>query len=104
MLVAVCWLLLDALEYRDKSRSSEVAIVASYSCWKPRFLVGRLIGVCYLLTSVQNLGSQLVFGVGSARWPDRPHQNGVAHWFCLIAASDVSVAVHGEKTGGNGVE
>ena len=45
-----------------------------------------------------------MFGVGSARWPDRPHQNGVAHWFCLIAASDVSVAVHGEKTGGNGVE
>ena len=30
---------------------------ASYPCWKPVFLVGRLIDVCSLLTSMQNLGS-----------------------------------------------
>ena len=72
VLAAVCRLLLEAPECRGKLTSSEAAIVASYSCWKMRILVGRLIGVCSLLTSMQNLGSSPVFGVGSARWPDGP--------------------------------
>ena len=42
-------------------------------------------------TSMQNLGSQLVFGVGSARWPDGPHQSGVAHGFNLNPVSGVGV-------------
>ena len=66
------------------------------------FLVGKLIGVCSLLTSVQTLGSQPVFGVGSARWPDRPPKSGLAHGFSLIPVSGVSVVVDGEKTGGTG--
>ena len=48
VLAAVCWLLLEAPECRGKLRSSEAVIVASYSCWNPMFLVGRLIGVCSL--------------------------------------------------------
>ena len=52
----MCWLLLGAPECQGKSRSLEAAIVASYSCWKPMFLVGRLIGVYSQLTSMQNLG------------------------------------------------
>ena len=44
LLAAECWLLLDAPECRGKLRSSEAVIVASYSCWKLMFLVGRLIG------------------------------------------------------------
>ena len=40
VLAAVCWLLLDAPECQGKLRSSEAAIVESYSCWKPTFLVG----------------------------------------------------------------
>ena len=56
---AVCWLLFDAPECRGKLRSSKAAIVASYSCWKPMFLVGRLIGVCSPLTSVQSRIGQM---------------------------------------------
>ena len=74
------------------------------------FLVGRLIGVCSLLTSMQNLGSP-VFGIGAARWPDGPPQSGVAQEFNLIPVSGVgeavgavSEAVGDEKIGGNGVE
>ena len=66
------------------------------------FLVGRLIGVCSLLTSMQNLGSEPVFGVGSARWPEGPPQSGVAHGFSLIPVSGVGVVVGGKKMGGNG--
>ena len=68
------------------------------------FLVGRLIGVCSLLTSMQNLGFLPVFGVGSAGWPDGPPKSGVAHGFSLIPVSGVGVEVSDEKTGGNGVE
>ena len=57
VLACECRLLLDAPECRGKLRSSETAIVASYSCWKLLFLVGRLIGVCSPLTSMQILGS-----------------------------------------------
>ena len=39
-----------------------------------------------------------VFGVGSARRPDGPPQNGVAHGFSLIPVSGVGVVVDGEKT------
>ena len=66
------------------------------------FLVGRLIGVCSLLTSMQNLGSQPESEVGSARQPDGPHQSGVARGFSLIPLSGVGVAVGGKKMGGNG--
>ena len=86
----VCWLLLDALECRGKLRSSESAIVAS--C------------VCSPLTSMQNLGSWPMFGVGPNRWPDGPPQSGVAHGFGLIPVSGVGVVVDGEKTRGNGAE
>ena len=104
VLAAECKLLLDAPERRGKLRSSEAAIVASYSCWKPMFLVGRLIGVCSPLTSMQNLGSQPVFEVGSARWPDGPPQSAVAHGFGLIPVSGVGEVASDEKIGGNGVE
>ena len=56
LLAAECWLLPVARECRGKLGFLEAAIVASYSCWKPMFLAGKLIGVCSLLTSVQNLG------------------------------------------------
>ena len=39
----------------------EEGTVASLSSWKLLFLVGRLTGVCQLLTSMQNLCSKLVF-------------------------------------------
>ena len=94
LLAAVCWPLLDAPECRRKLRSSEAVIVTSYSCWKLMFLVERLIGVCSPLTSVQNLGSQPVFGIGSARWPDGPPRSGVAQKFNLIPVSGVSEAVN----------
>ena len=68
------------------------------------FLVGRLINVCSLLTSMQNLGSQPVFGIGWARRPDGPPQSGVAQRFSLIPVSGVGVVVDGEKIGRNGVE
>ena len=42
-----------------------------------------------------------VFGVGSARWPDGPHQSGVAHGFSLIAVSGVGVVEDEVKTEGN---
>ena len=100
MLAAVCRLLLDA-ERRGRLRSSEAAIVASFSSWKMLILVGRLIGVCSLLTSMQNLGPQPVFGVGSASWPDGAPQNGVAHGFSLIPVSGVGVVVDEVKTEGN---
>ena len=61
LLATMCWLLLEAPECRGTLSSSEAVIVTSYSCWKLTFLVGRLIGVCSLLTSMQNLGSQPVF-------------------------------------------
>ena len=51
--------------------------------WKPMFLVGRLIGVCSPLTSMQNLGSKPVFGIGPARWP------GSAQGSSLIPVSGV---------------
>ena len=57
LLAAVCWLLLEAPECRGKLRSSGAVIVESYSCWTLMFLIGRLIGVSSLLTSMQNLGS-----------------------------------------------
>ena len=57
VLAAVCWLLLDAPECRGKLRFSETELVASYSCWTPMFLVGKLTGVCSLPTSMQHLGS-----------------------------------------------
>ena len=84
----LCWLLLHAPECRGKLGSSEAAIVASYSCWKPMFLVGRLIGVC------SDIGAELglINQVGSARWPDGPPQSGVGHGFSLIpVASSVAV-------------
>ena len=48
--------------------------------------------------SMHNLGSYPVFRVGSARWPDGPHQSGVAHGFSLIPVS--GVVVDEGKTGG----
>ena len=101
VLAGVCRLLLDAPECRGRLRSSEAAIVASLSSWKLHFLVGRLIGVCSLLTSMQNSGSKPVFGVGAARWPDGPPQSGVAHGFSLIPVNDFGVAVEEVKTGRN---
>ena len=89
MLAAECRLLLAA-ECRGKSKSSEAAIVASFSSWK-----------CSLLTSMQKTGSLPVFGVGSARWPDGPPQSDVAHGFSLIPVSGVGVAVDEVKTGVN---
>ena len=44
-----------------------------------------------------------VFGVGSAKRPDGPHQSGVAHGFCLIPVSGVGVVADEVKTGGNGM-
>ena len=41
-----------------------------------------------------------VFGVGSARWPGRSTQSGVAHKFTLIPVSGVGGAVDESKTGG----
>ena len=58
-------------------------------------------GECSLLTWMQNLGSQPVFGVGSARWPDSPPQSGVAHGFDLIPVSGVGVVVDEIKKEGN---
>ena len=108
LLAAVCWLLLDAPECRGKLRSSEAVIVASYSCWKLMLMVGKLIGVCSLLTLMQNTASQPVSGIGSARWPDGPLQSGVPQPFNLSgvgeAVGGVSEAVGDERTGGNGVE
>ena len=101
VLAGVCRLLLDAPECRGRLRSSEAAIVASLSSWKLHFLVGRLIGVCSLLTSMQNSGSKPVFGVGAARWPDGPPQSGVAHGFSLNPVSGVGVVEDEVKTGGN---
>ena len=55
------------------------------------------------MTSMQNLGSSPVFGVGPARWPDGPTQSGVAHGFSLISVSGVGVVLDGVKTRGNGI-
>ena len=91
--------------------SSEAMIVASYSCWKPMFLVGRLIGVCSLSTSMRNLGLQPVLGIGPARRPGSPHPSEVAQGFGLIPVDSVgevagvgSEVASEEKIGGNGVE
>ena len=111
LLPVICWLLLEAPKCRGKLRSSDTVIVASYSYWKLMFLVGRLIGVCSLLTMRQNLGSQHVFGIGSARWPEGPLPSGVTQRFYLIPVSGVREAVNGntdeegcEKIRGKGIE
>ena len=51
----------------------------------------------------------VVFGIGSARWPDGPPESGVAQGFNQIPVSGVGEAVGGvseavgdEKIGGNG--
>ena len=50
------WMLRE-VECWGRSKSSEAAIVASFSRLKLLFLDGRLVGVSSLLTSMQNLGS-----------------------------------------------
>ena len=67
------------------------------------FLVGRLIGVCSLLTSMQNLGSKPVFGIGPARWPGSPSPSGTAQGFGEVVGG-VNKVVSEKKIGGNGVE
>ena len=54
--------------------------------------------------SGSTVGTDAVFGIGSARWPDGPSQSGVAQGFNLILVSGVNEAVGDGKTGGNGVE
>ena len=43
--------------------------------------------------------SEVVFGVGLARWPDGPPQSGVAHEFGLIPVSGAGGAADEDKTG-----
>ena len=62
-------------------------------------LKGLLIGVCSLLTSIQDLGSKPVRGSVSAREPDCLPSSGVAQGVLLIPVSgrEVGVVCGGEK-------